>query len=115
MWRAPTSFHISALLPGIHGSATALTNTPLTASINQNFNVFTFALDSTWELDLWGRVRRQVEAAHARLTAATNEIESVKLSIQAEVAIDYFSMRALESQLRRFCSKPSRPSPGLSN
>src|SRR3954462_2954506 len=89
--------HISAA-PGYSRERNSLNEHAINRSINQNFNAFTFGIDSSWELDLWGRVRRQVEAARARLTAATNEIESVKLSIQAEVAIDYFSMRALEAQ-----------------
>jgi multidrug efflux system outer membrane protein len=89
--------HISAA-PGYSRQRNSLHEHAINQTINQNFNAFSFALDTNWELDLWGRVRRQVEAARARLAAATNEIESVKLSIQAELAVDYFSLRALEAQ-----------------
>src|SRR4029434_5239988 len=47
---------------------------------------------------LWGRVRREVEGAHARSAASADDLESAKLSIQAEVAIDYFTLRSLDAQ-----------------
>ncbi len=62
------------------------------------FNTFTVPLDASWELDLWGRVRRGVEGARARLAAAADDVESSRLAIQAEVAIDFFTLRALEAQ-----------------
>ncbi len=62
------------------------------------FNTFSVPLDATWELDLWGRVRREVEGARARLTASADDLESSKLAIQAEVAIDYFTLRSLDAQ-----------------
>jgi outer membrane protein, multidrug efflux system len=65
---------------------------------SSTFNSFIAALDSSWELDLWGRVRRQVEGARARLTASADDLESTRLSIQAEVAIDYFTLRSLDAQ-----------------
>jgi multidrug efflux system outer membrane protein len=43
-------------------------------------------------------VRREVEGARARLTASADDLESSKLAIQAEVAIDYFSLRSLDAQ-----------------
>ena len=54
--------------------------------------------DAEWELDLWGRGRQQVSAARARLTASEDDLEAARLSIQAEVATDYFSLVALESE-----------------
>jgi NodT family efflux transporter outer membrane factor (OMF) lipoprotein len=54
--------------------------------------------DASWELDLWGRIRRQVESAQASYTASADDFESAKLSVQAEVAIDYFTLRALDAQ-----------------
>lgn len=61
-------------------------------------NSFSVPLDATWEPDFWGRVRRQVESAKARLDAAADDTEAVKLRIQAEVAIDYFALRSLEAE-----------------
>jgi multidrug efflux system outer membrane protein len=62
------------------------------------FNTFVVPLDASWELDLWGRVRREVEGARARLTSSADDLESSKLAIQAEVAIDYFTLRSLDAQ-----------------
>ncbi len=69
------------------------------AGQTHTFNTFSFPLELGWEIDLWGRVRRQTEAAKARFTAAADDVESAKLLLQAEVATDYFTLRALESEV----------------
>ena len=68
------------------------------AGRSSTFNTFSVPLDASWELDLWGRVRREVEGARARLAAFADDLESAKLAIQAEVAIDYFTLRSLDAQ-----------------
>jgi len=62
------------------------------------YNTFSVPLDLSWELDLWGRVRRQTEAARAQFAAAADDLESVKLALQAEVASDFFTLRALDAE-----------------
>ena len=64
------------------------------------YNTFTVPADLSWELDLWGRVRRQTESAKAQLQASADDLESIKLAIQSEVASDYFILRALDSEYR---------------
>ena len=64
------------------------------------YNTFSVPFDASWELDLWGRVRRTVESAQAGLAASADDLESSKLAIQAEVAIDYFTLRSLDAQAR---------------
>jgi multidrug efflux system outer membrane protein len=68
------------------------------AGASATYNTFSVPLDASWELDLWGRVRREVEGAHANLTASADDLEASKLAIQAEVAIDYFTLRSLDAQ-----------------
>lgn len=63
------------------------------------FNEFTVPLDLQYELDIWGRIRRSVESSRAQLTATADDVETVKLDIEAEVAADYFTLRALDSEL----------------
>jgi NodT family efflux transporter outer membrane factor (OMF) lipoprotein len=64
---------------------------------SNNFNV---ALDVNWELDLWGRVRRTVEAGEATAQASVADLEAAKLSAQAQLAEDYFLLRAQDAQIR---------------
>lgn len=55
--------------------------------------------DALWELDLFGRVRRSVEAARAEADAASATLEDVQLSIAAEIARNYFLLRGQQDQL----------------
>ncbi len=50
-----------------------------------------------WEPDLWGRVRRTVENAVDTAQASAADLENVRLTIQSEVAIDYFQLRTLDA------------------
>jgi multidrug efflux pump len=56
-------------------------------------------LDAFWELDLWGRVRRSVEAARAEVAAVEAGRREVLLSLLAEVARNYCELRGLQVQL----------------
>src|ERR1035437_1523263 len=69
---------------------------------SSTFNTFSVPLDASWELDVWGRVRREVEGARARLIASADDIEATKLTIQAEVASNYFTLRSLDAQYQVF-------------
>lgn len=68
-----------------------------TAGARNNFNV---ALDVSWELDLWGRVRRTVEAGEATAQASVADLAAARLSAQAQLAQDYFLLRMQDAQLR---------------
>ncbi|HLX72796.1 MAG TPA: efflux transporter outer membrane subunit [Verrucomicrobiae bacterium] len=72
----------------------------LSQSKTFTYNTFNVPLDLNWELDLWGRVRRQVESAHASFVASADDLESARLLLQAEVASDYFSTRELDEERR---------------
>ena len=62
------------------------------------YNTFNVSADASWELDFFGRIRRQTESARAQFAASAEDLESLKLSIQAEVAMDYFTLRSLDAQ-----------------
>lgn len=55
--------------------------------------------DATWELDLWGRVRRSVEAARATVESVEATRDDVLVTIQAEVAANYIELRGTQAQL----------------
>ncbi len=55
--------------------------------------------DALWELDLFGRVRREVEAARADEQSVQANLRAAQVSVTAEVARDYFVLRGLQDQL----------------
>jgi len=68
------------------------------ANAAHTYDTFTAPIYLGWELDLWGGVRRQSEAARARFIASSDDLESAKLDLAAEVADDYFTLRALDNE-----------------
>ena len=65
----------------------------------QPFNLWQYGFDASWELDLWGRVRREVESADASLEASADARRNSLLSVLAEVARDYVQLRGQQAQL----------------
>jgi multidrug efflux system outer membrane protein len=63
------------------------------------YSLYTVPATLNWELDLFGRVRRLTEGASERMDAASEDLQSVTLLLQAEVAQDYFTLRALDDEL----------------
>ena len=61
---------------------------------------FTLPLDLSYEVDLWGRIRRSVTAARESAQASAADLASALLSIHAEIAIDYFEIRSADAQER---------------
>ncbi|HUN54261.1 MAG TPA: efflux transporter outer membrane subunit [Smithella sp.] len=56
------------------------------------------SLNASWELDVWGKVRRQVEAGVATAEASFADLQAMRLSMQAQLAMDYFQLRTLDAQ-----------------
>jgi multidrug efflux system outer membrane protein len=72
-------------------------NRPVGGKPGKTYDTFYVPFDLSYELDLWGRVRRTVESATAQVQAGADDVESVRLAIQAEVAADYLTIRALDA------------------
>jgi NodT family efflux transporter outer membrane factor (OMF) lipoprotein len=59
---------------------------------------FVLPFDLSYELDLWGRVRRTVAAAREEAQASSADYATAKLSLEAELAMDYFELRSADAQ-----------------
>jgi NodT family efflux transporter outer membrane factor (OMF) lipoprotein len=59
---------------------------------------FTLPVDFNWEIDLWGRLRRAVTSASELAEASAGDLENARLSLHAELAIDYFELRSADAQ-----------------
>ncbi|MBY4674360.1 efflux transporter outer membrane subunit [Burkholderia multivorans] len=64
----------------------------------KDYNVWQPGLDASWELDLWGRVRREIESADASVEASADVRRGVLLSVLAETARDYIQLRGVQAQ-----------------
>jgi outer membrane protein, multidrug efflux system len=62
-------------------------------------SVYQAALQASWEIDLWGRIRRQSEAAYANVLATDEARRGVILSLVGQVANSYLQLRGLDAQL----------------
>jgi outer membrane protein, multidrug efflux system len=100
--RASANVAESALFPRIGISALEVDqrdskHRPVGGKPDQTYDTLSVPFDFSYEIDLWGRVRRSVEAATAQAQAGADDVESIKLSIQAEVAADFITLRTLDA------------------
>ena len=68
---------------------------PISRGVVTNHNL---PFNATWEADLWGRIGRTVEANAAGAQASAADLEAARLSAQAQLAQNYFQLRALDAQ-----------------
>ncbi len=67
--------------------------------VDNPFTDYNVGFDASWELDLWGHVRRQVEAADAQVDSSAEQRRDVLVSALAEVARDYVSLRGVQVRI----------------
>jgi len=108
--RALTAQARSGFFPTVSGSVSATRSSSAASSRSASAssgagigggpsNFYNLALDANWELDLWGRVRRSVEANEAGTQASIADLEAAKLSAQADLATDYMLLRVQDAQI----------------
>jgi multidrug efflux system outer membrane protein len=73
--------------------------TPLPAGVSPVYNLFQPALSAQWEIDVFGRVRRETESARASLLASEEGRRATILTLVASVATTYINLRDLDAQL----------------
>jgi len=88
-----------------------ITNTRLSTAFGQTvgntFTTYSLPLEASWEPDLWGRVRNTVKASTFAAQASVADLENVRLSAQADLAADYYELRAQDAQKQLFDSTMS--------
>ena len=69
-----------------------------TSEANGGEGNFSLPVDLSWEIDLWGRIRRSVTQARETAQASAADLASARLSLHSELAIDYFELRSADAQ-----------------
>ncbi len=98
----------SDLFPTVGAGASAAralgsANAPLSSLLGGHtspYNDFVATVDLSWEIDLFGRLRNSAAAAGAQAQASADDAAAVRLSLQAELASDYFSLRGADTTER---------------
>jgi NodT family efflux transporter outer membrane factor (OMF) lipoprotein len=73
-----------------------ITNNPVATGVpTSDFNL---PVNFSWEADVWGRIRRSVEASRASAQASAADLQAARLSVQTALAQNYFQLRALDAQ-----------------
>jgi NodT family efflux transporter outer membrane factor (OMF) lipoprotein len=85
-------------------SGTAIPTGGVGGAVTGGGTSMTFSVPASlsWEADVWGRVRRAVEAAQATAAATQEDLEAARLSAQATLAGDYFQLETLDAEKKLF-------------
>ena len=81
------------------GSGAQTTSSGQVISGGGAFNNFQAQLGATWALDIWGQIRRGIEAAHAQAQVSDATLANARLSAQSELAADYVGLRIADAQM----------------
>ncbi len=98
--RARRGIAASDLFPTLDGSGAATWSRTITdAGPDTSGDLYTVGLDAGWELDIFGGVRRSVEAAEGDLQASRENLRNVLVSLLAEVALNYLDVRIYQDRI----------------
>ena len=75
-------------------------STPFALTSQSSFSLFSAGFDAAWELDLWGKYRRAIEAADAEIGVAWNDRNFVLLTLLGDVAATYVELRMYQERIR---------------
>ena len=79
------------------GSSGSGSGTGSTSSSTGTFTDYTLPFDATWQPDLFGRIRNTVRSAAYGAQASAADLENTRLTVQADVAVDYFQLRGQDA------------------
>jgi NodT family efflux transporter outer membrane factor (OMF) lipoprotein len=98
--KAATQGARSALWPIVDANAGASRNSTNTTISGRNTNsAYNIQLGASWEPDLWGSIRRNIESAGANAQASEADLANARLSVQATLAETYFLLRVQDAQI----------------
>jgi NodT family efflux transporter outer membrane factor (OMF) lipoprotein len=82
------------------GAVTTATGSPLGGSTPRSVGPksFSLAASASWELDIWGKIRRTIESDVAIATASDADLAAARLSAQAALATDYVQLRVIDEE-----------------
>jgi len=81
--------------PSVTRTRQSSMSSPPTSS---TFTEYSLPFDASWEPDFWGRIRNTAKANSLEAQATLADLKNVRLTVQAEVAVDYFELRILDAQ-----------------
>ncbi len=96
----------AAFYPSLSSSAGATRSSQGSGTTNTNSSTsgviksYDLSLNATWELDIWGKLRRSLESSRAGFEASAADLAALKLSLQAELVQNYLQLRVLDDQQR---------------
>lgn len=102
--RAALGYALGEELPDINSQGTARrqrSGEDFASPLADNpANYFSLGLDSSWEIDFWGRIRRSVESAQAAYEASVEDYRDAMVLLYAEIASVYTDVRTLQDRIR---------------
>ena len=100
--RAARGIAVAGIGPTVNASGSAVRSRTAITTANRTqgiiSNLYQTGLDSSWELDIFGGTRRNIEAAEADLQAAVEDRRDVLVTLTAEVALNYIDLRAFQQR-----------------
>ena len=94
--RAQRDLSAARLSPGVDFSGSVIRG----RSGGTDSTRYSLGFDAAWELDLFGGVRRTVEAAEAQFAASREDLHDVLVTLTAEVALNYIDLRTFQNRLQ---------------
>ena len=88
-----------AMASGFRSQVSDLVNSPMPSTYDNPYNEFRLLGNASWEIDLWGKIRRANEAARANLLSMEENRRMVIMSLVSAIAIAYIDLRDLDREL----------------
>ena len=84
------------------GGTTAVVSQGQNGNVTSSLSQYSGGGVLSWEIDVWGRIRRQIESDSAAAQASAGDLANARLSAQAQLAINYFSLRVSDQRTRLY-------------